>query len=163
MKKLLSSSMLLLSLAFYFAGCSDKDDPAPTGSTGSTTSFKFLAAGRTLNYDMQSPFFTDTLLSVTFSDMGGGIFKATQSSLPNNDAGAETYLKNCSGNLSWSDVPAVDCANIYMNGTRNVGDVYRYDEGGGDTAIQVVIAKNVSVTVPAGTLFATNSHTKAEG
>ena len=149
MKKLLTCAAFLLSMAVVISSCSDDDDPAPSG--GSTTGFKFLAAGRTLTYSFQSPFFTDTVLTASFADLGGSVFTGTQTSLPNNDLAGMTYLKLCSGNIATGETSTVDCANIWMKSSRNVGDIYTYLESGTDSASHEVIAKNVTVTVPAGT------------
>lgn len=146
-----------LCLVFALTGCSKDDDEQPTPSSNNpppntNATFPFLKAGNQLQYSFQSIFITDTAFSVNFT-ADGNAFKNTQTFLPSASVGI-TWLKECTGNLALSGSSAsVDCANIFFKGNRVVGDSWTFTTSSGNTATHAVVAKNVSVTVPAGTFI----------
>lgn len=147
---------LLLVAGMVVTGCkkkSDDDDdnitptPTPTDTCG-TLAMGFLANGHILTYDLSIFGGMPFLMTHTMTTYPGGKIRTVLSSSTLNDT---LYSKECGGWLYRAAISdTLRSENKYRKSTTAVGDIWSFSEGG-TSAVYTVLAKNVSVTTPAGT------------
>lgn len=139
----------------YFSSCKkDTEETTPEATvpvvtptdTCGTPVMSYLAAGHILTYDF-SYFASSFILTHTIKNFGSNQFKTVLSSSVINDS---VYSKECGGWLYQSPSQSLTSNHKYRKSSTVVGTTWT-SINGSITANYVVIAKNVSVTVPAGT------------
>ena len=156
-KSLLALGCLVIFGVSYLSSCKkDTEETTPDTSvpvvtptdTCGTPIMSYLAAGHILTYDF-SYFSSTFILTHTIKNFGGNQFKTILSSSLINDS---VYSKECGGWLYQSPSQTLTANHKYRKSNTVVGDTWS-STNGATTATYVVIAKNVSVTVPAGTFL----------
>lgn len=144
---------MVLVTGLVVSGCkkkSDDDDdavtPTPTDTCG-TPLMTFMADGHVLTYDFSYLGTTITMTHTIATYGTTGQFKTTlASSLLN----GTVYSKECGGWLYRASTDALVNTNKYRKSTTAVGDTWTFVEGS-TSAVYLVLAKNQSITTPAGT------------
>lgn len=159
--KLTKTLFLFIGVAFLsfelLTGCKKSKDeeetvtPTPTtpADTCGTPLMSFLADGHILTYDFTYFSNTFVLTMKTKSYGNAGEFKTILSSTLINDS---VYSRECGGWLYRSAAYPLLNTYKYRKSSTAVNDTYTYSDAA-VTAVYKVIAKNVSITVPAGTFI----------
>ncbi len=144
---------LMLAAGMVVSGCKKKSDDDDDGTTPNpndtcgTPLMTFMADGHVLTYDFTYLGTTVTMTHTIATNGTDGQFKTTlTSSLVN----GTVYSKECGGWLYRASTDALVSTNKYRKSSTVVGDTWTFAEGS-TSAVYNVLAKNQSVTTPAGT------------
>ena len=148
------ASLLLITVSIFTACKKSEDDvvvveptPIPVVDSCGTPLMTFLTNGHILTYDF-TYFGTTITLTHTIKSYGTkGEFKTILNSSAFNDS---VYSKECGGWLRRSPKYPLLNTYKYRKSATAVNDAWTYTDAS-TTVNYVVVAKNVSVTVPAGT------------